>query len=99
MVPSRHAGLDEARTPSQPVRASSRCATWVRCELRAVPCVPSDMGVHTELIAPYPLSDRAALFVIETDTISLIGPISLTLRLTHLCALRDATQGPAVSRV
>ncbi len=45
--------------------------------LRAVPCVPSDVGVRTELIAPYPPSDGAALFVIETDSISLIGP-SLT---------------------
>ena len=41
--------------------------------LRAVPCVPSDVGVRTELIAPYPPSDGAALFLIETDSISLIG--------------------------
>jgi hypothetical protein len=37
--------------------------------------VPSDVGVRTELIALYPPSDGAALFVIETDSISLIGPI------------------------
>jgi hypothetical protein len=36
--------------------------------------VPSDVGVRTELIAPYPPSDGAALFLIETDSISLIGP-------------------------
>jgi hypothetical protein len=38
--------------------------------LRAVPCVPSDAGVRTELIAPYSPSDGTALFLIETDSIS-----------------------------
>jgi hypothetical protein len=41
---------------------------------RAVPCVPSDVGVRNELIAPYAPSDGAVLFVIKTDSISLIGP-------------------------
>ena len=36
--------------------------------------MPSDVGVRTELIAPCPPSDGAALFLIETDFISLIGP-------------------------
>jgi hypothetical protein len=42
--------------------------------LCAVPYVPSDVGVRTELIAPYPPSDGAAFFLIETDSVSLIGP-------------------------
>jgi hypothetical protein len=67
--------MHEGRTPGWPVRAKLAVRHILgSAPLRAVPCVPSDVGVRTELIAPYPPSDGAALFLIETDSISLIGP-------------------------
>ena len=67
-------GAHEARTPGQPVRAKPAVRHILGLEpLRTVPCVPSEVGVRTELIAPYPPSDGAAPFLIETDSISLIG--------------------------
>ena len=59
----------------QPIRAELAVRHILgSAPLLAVPRVPSDVGVRAEPIAHYPTSDGAALFLIETDSISLIGP-------------------------
>jgi hypothetical protein len=69
--------------------------------------VPSDVGVRTELIAPYSPSDGTALFLIETESISLIGPKvarffeDCTLRRPAIfeesCNLRGLVRGTSVT--
>jgi hypothetical protein len=39
--------------------------------------VPSDAGVRAESVMPCPATKRAAVLLIETDSISLIGPNTL----------------------
>jgi hypothetical protein len=41
--------------------------------LRAVRSVPSDAGVRADRVVPYQATHRAAVLLIETDSISLIG--------------------------
>ena len=58
--------------------SSSRVAIKLASEpLRAVPRVPGDVAARTELIAPYPPSDGAALFLTERDSVSLIGSTNI----------------------
>ncbi len=74
VVPSATPGSRSTNAwPARPRQAAVRHILGSE-PLRAVLCLPSDVGVRTELIAPYPPSDGAALFLIETDSISLIGP-------------------------
>ena len=43
--------------------------------LRAFRSVPSGASVRADCVMPYPATERAAVLLIETDSISLIGPI------------------------
>ena len=52
--------------------------------------------MRTELIAPYPPSDGASLFLIETDSMSLIGP---NFDETHFKIMNDFKNGMVQSRV
>jgi hypothetical protein len=59
--------------PTRPFQALPR-PIRVSIGLRVFRNVPSDVGVRDDHVVPYRATNRAAVLMIETDSISVIGP-------------------------
>ncbi len=76
VVPSATPGSETANAwPARPRQAAARHILGP-APLRAFDRVPSDAGVRAEQVATCPVTNRAAVLLIETDSISVIGPIA-----------------------
>ena len=59
--------------PARPFQALARQISG-SIGLRAFRNVPSDASVRANSVIPYPATKRAAVLLIETDSMSVIGP-------------------------
>jgi hypothetical protein len=65
--------------PARPFPALPRQTPGSR-SLRAFYNVPSDASLRADRVMPYPATMRAAVQLIETDSMSVIGPSEVVLR-------------------